>query len=128
MSAFYAQLAGLPASPGSRLDFYAFMTDADVANVVFVYLQVLGWYVLPGTRTAATAHYEFVRGEMGERTGVQVKSGETWIDTPQYAGKEKAFLFAASGNCARRYRAGRRDRSSSAGWLVRSAGLVGMIP
>jgi hypothetical protein len=92
-------LAGFPASPGSQFDLYEFTTDADVANVMFVYLQVLGWYVLLGTRTAATAHYEFVRGKMGERTGVQVKSGETWIDTPQYADEEKAFLFAASGNC-----------------------------
>jgi hypothetical protein len=100
MLTFSAQLAGLPPGDDVVFDLYEFMTDADIENVVFVYLQVIGWYVLPGTRTATTAHYEFVLAnrESGERAVVQVKSGGTWIDASQYAGEEKAFLFAASGN------------------------------
>jgi len=39
-----------------------------------------------------------VNRDTGERAVVQVKSGGTWIDASQYAGEEKAFLFAASGN------------------------------
>jgi hypothetical protein len=100
MLAFSAQLASVPSDNDIVFDLYEFMSDADIENVVFVYLQVIGWYVLPGTRTATTAHYEFVlvNRETGERAIVQVKSGGTWIDALQYAGEEKAFLFAASGN------------------------------
>ncbi len=95
-----ARLAGLPSSADIVFDLYEFMTDADIENVVVVYLQVIGWYVLPGTRTATTAHYEFVlvNRETGERAVVQVKSGNTSIDASHYASEEKAFLFAASGN------------------------------
>lgn len=39
-----------------------------------------------------------VSRESGERAVVQVKSGHTGIDASQYAGEEKAFLFAASGS------------------------------
>lgn len=100
MLAFSAHLAGLPSNDDAAFDLYEFMTDADIENVVFVYLQVLGWYVLPGTRTATTAHYEFilVNRETGERAVVQVKSGCAWMDASRYAGEEKAFLFAASGH------------------------------
>lgn len=97
MLAFSEQLAGLPVSGDAGRDVFEFMSDADLENLVFVYLQFLGWYVLPGTRTATTAHYEFVlvNRESGERAVVQVKSGHTWIDAARYAGAEKAFLFAA---------------------------------
>jgi hypothetical protein len=35
------------------------MSNANVENVGFVYLQFLGRHVLPGTRSATAAHYEF---------------------------------------------------------------------
>jgi hypothetical protein len=100
MLAFSAQLAGLPTSADTVFDLYEFMTDQDIEDVVFIYLQAIGWYVLPGTRTATTAHYEFVlvNRENGERAVVQVKSGGAWIDASLYSGQEKAFLFAVSGN------------------------------
>jgi hypothetical protein len=99
MLAFTAKLANVAGPEAPITDLYEFMTDADLENVVFVYLQILGWYVLPGTRTATTAHYEFVlvNRETGTRAVVQVKSGGTSIDAARYAGEEKAFLFAASG-------------------------------
>jgi hypothetical protein len=95
---FSEKLAGLPLSGAPIFDLFEFMSDVDLENVVFIYLQVLGWYVLPGTRTATTAHYEFVlvHRETGEKAVTQVKSGETWIDASRYSGTEKAFLFAAS--------------------------------
>ena len=100
MLAFSEKLAGLPVTGEVIPDLFEFMSDADIENLVFVYLQFFGWYVLPGTRTATTAHYEFVlvSRESGERAVVQVKSGHTGIDASQYAGEEKAFLFAASGS------------------------------
>lgn len=60
MLAFSAQLAGFPAGLGGRFDLYEFTTDIDIVNVAFAYLNLLGWYVSPGTRTASTARYEFV--------------------------------------------------------------------
>jgi hypothetical protein len=100
MLAFSEKLAGMPVTGDVIPDVFEFMSDADLENLVFVYLQFLGWYVLPGTHTATTAHYEFVLvgRERGERAVVQVKSGHTGIDASQYAGEEKAFLFATSGS------------------------------
>jgi hypothetical protein len=100
MLAFSAQLAGLQQNDGTALDLYELMTDRDLENLVFVYLQVKGWYVLPGTHAIDTAHYEFVlvNRETGERAITQVKSGGTPIDASRYSGQERAFLFAASEN------------------------------
>jgi hypothetical protein len=100
MLAFSEKLAGVPVTGDAIPDVFEFMSDADLENLVFVYIQFLGWYVLPGTRTATTAHYEFVlvNRETGERAVVQVKSGHTGINASKYAGEEKAFLFAASGS------------------------------
>lgn len=99
MLAFSEHLAGMQVTGDGETDVYEFMSDADIENLVFVYLQFLGWYVLPGTRTATTAHYEFVlvNRETGERAVTQVKSGHTGIDAARYA-REKAFLFATSGD------------------------------
>jgi hypothetical protein len=99
MLAFSEKLAGMPLTRDTEFDLFEFMSDADLENLIFVYLQCcLGWYVLPGTRTATTAHYEFVlvHRQGGERALVQVKSGHTGIDASRYAGEEKAFLFATS--------------------------------
>ena len=103
MLAYSEKLAGLPTKGDDKTDLYEFMDDADLENVVFVYLQVLGWYVLPGTRTTTAAHHEFVLvdRETGSRAVVQVKSGDTAIDASRYPGEEKAFLFAASNNYGR---------------------------
>jgi hypothetical protein len=99
MLAFSCRLAGVDFGSDDPFDLYEFMSDFDLENLVFVYLQVRGWYVLPGTRSATTAHYEFVlvHRDTGERAMVQVKSGGTWIDASQYGGEEKAILFASSG-------------------------------
>ena len=98
MLAFSEKLAGVAVTSEVVPDLFEFMSDADLENLVFVYLQFGGWYVLPGTRTTTTAHYEFVlvNRESGERAVVQVKSGRAFIDASRYEGEEKAFLFAAS--------------------------------
>ena len=100
MLAFSEQLAGLPVSDDSQPDLYEFMSDADIENLIFMYLQVQDWFILPGTRMATTAFYEFVliHRQTAERAIVQVKSGHTSIDASAYEGTAKAFLFAASGH------------------------------
>jgi hypothetical protein len=45
--------------PRRSLDLCECMSNANVENVGFVYLQFLGRHVLPGTRSATAAHYEF---------------------------------------------------------------------
>jgi hypothetical protein len=98
--AFSEKIAGMQVTGDIVPDVFEFMSDADLEKLVFVCLQFLGWYVLPGTRTNTTAHYEFVlvSRERGECSVVQVKSGHTKIDASQYAGEEKAFLFVVSGS------------------------------
>ncbi|WP_148360589.1 hypothetical protein [Acidisphaera rubrifaciens] len=98
MLKFSMHLAGLSDISDEVLDIFDFLNDNDIENVIFMYLQTTGWYVFPNTRLPTTAHYEFVLAnrETGERAIVQVKSGCQPIDASQYAGEEKAFLFAAS--------------------------------
>lgn len=99
MLAFSEELAGFPLSAEVNFDIYEFMSAMDLESLVFVYLQYIGWYVLPGTRAADTPHYEFVlvNRESGQRALVQVKSGNIRIDAAAYAFEETTFLFAASG-------------------------------
>jgi hypothetical protein len=98
MLAFAANVVGKPTDDTTKGDLFDYLTDEDFENIVFVYLQREGWYVLPGTRRADTPHYEYVlvHRNTGERAIVQVKSGHTGIDASLYEGEEKAFLFAAS--------------------------------
>lgn len=99
MLAFAQKLMGSPITETARGDLFDYLNDADIENIVFVYLQREGWYVLPGTRRRDTPHYEFVlvNRATSERAIVQVKSGGTSIDASSYQGPEKAFLFAACG-------------------------------
>lgn len=100
MLAFSSRLAGLDFGVDDPVDLHEFPSDSDLENLVFVYLQVRGWCVLPGTRSATTAHYEFVlvHRDAGKRAMVHVESGGTWVDASQYGGEEKAFLFTSSGD------------------------------
>ena len=86
-------LDGMSASP----DVYEFMSDGDIEDLVFIYLQFIGWYVVPGTRRPTTSHYEFVliNRTTGKRAIVQVKSGNTSLNAASYAGNDRTFLFAA---------------------------------
>lgn len=81
-------------------DLFDFLSPTDIEDVIAVYLQFQGWLIIPGTRRADTAHYEFVLAhrDSGERAVVQIKSGDTRLDAAGYADQTTTFLFAASGN------------------------------
>ncbi len=98
MLLFSKKLAGMLVNEDKIHDIFEFMSDKDIEDIVFMYLQFLGWYVVPNTRTATTAHYEFVliNRESCKRATVQVKSGHTPINAGQYSGQDTAFLFATS--------------------------------
>lgn len=99
MLAFSEDIAGLPLSRPIGGDAFEFMSAEDLEDVVFTYLQVAGWYVVPASRRTDTAHYEFVLVNRlgGERALVQVKSGKTCISASAYKGPLKTFLYAACG-------------------------------
>lgn len=70
-------------------------------DVIFVYLQMNGWLILPNSRKADTMSYEFIaiNRSTHERAVVQVKTGETPLNTENYTNvKERVFLFQAYGN------------------------------
>ncbi len=73
------------------------MLDADeVEDLVFLYLQSLGWYVVPHTRQVDKMSFEFelVRPDTHELAKVQVKTGGTPLDRGHYAvAGHHVFLF-----------------------------------
>lgn len=99
MLAFSESAAGLSPSASVTHDLFEFMSDSDLEDVVFTYLQVHGWYVVPSSRRMDTPHYEFVlvHRSTGDRGIVQVKSGGTSISAGDYAGNVITHLFATSG-------------------------------
>ncbi|BBK31889.1 hypothetical protein STHU_25230 [Allostella humosa] len=97
MLEYSSAMMGLkPAEPGTR-DIFEYLSDEDLENLISIYLQVCGWYVMPGTRRKDTPHYEFVLVDRntGKRGIVQVKSGHEGIDAAKYAGETTTFLFAS---------------------------------
>jgi len=76
------------------------MLDAEeTEDVVFLYLQSIGWYVVPHSRKGDSMTFEYlcVNPQDGQVAGVQVKTGNTPIDSGDYASfPHKVFLFQAN--------------------------------
>jgi hypothetical protein len=100
MLGFSCRLLGLPQAEDGPMDLYGFMTPREIEDLVLVYLQANGWYVLSATRSRTTPHYEcvLVSAAIGERAIVQVKSGNVHLPASDFRQTERAFLFAASGS------------------------------
>jgi hypothetical protein len=87
--------------PFRDCDLFSFLDDRAIEDVVFIYLQCEGWIVVPNSRNADTMGYEFIaiHPKTGERALVQVKSGNTALETDRWGGfQEKIYLFQARGN------------------------------
>ncbi|MBL8544169.1 MAG: hypothetical protein JNJ63_10225 [Hyphomonadaceae bacterium] len=99
MEEFSAACVGRDVPSIAGADLFGFLSPTDIENLVAVYLQTLGWLIIPGSRRADTPHYEYVlvNSATGERAIAQVKSGAVPIDAGAFAGELKVFLFAASG-------------------------------
>lgn len=83
-------------------DLYAFLDDCETEDLVFIYLQTQGWYVVPQSRKVDSMSYEFslIHSKTGEPALIQVKSGHSELnrDEPHYAGvAQKVFLFQSYG-------------------------------
>jgi hypothetical protein len=79
---------------------FSFLDSDETEDVIFIYLQVQGWIIVPNSRKADTMSYEFyaVNPETKEKAIVQVKTGKTPLTPMDWEKRsEKVFLFQASG-------------------------------
>ncbi len=83
-------------------DIYALLDDLETENAVAIYLQMLGWLYIPGSRRPYTMGYEYIliHRQTFERAVVQVKTGDTTqLNRDDYADfEERVFLFQSYGN------------------------------
>jgi hypothetical protein len=82
-------------------DVFSFLGSEDTEDVIFVYLQMQGWVVIPHSRKSDTMRYEYylINKDSKERAIVQVKTGRTPLtvsDWDKY--NEKVFLFQSNVN------------------------------
>lgn len=80
---------------------FSFLGSEETEDVVFIYLQIQGWVIVPNSRKADTMSYEFyaVNLKTKEKAIVQVKTGHTPLAPKDWEGwNEKVFLFQANGN------------------------------
>jgi hypothetical protein len=79
---------------------YSYLDSETMEDLIFIYLQMQGWVVIPNSRKADTMGFEYVliNRETHERAVAQVKTGnaslnrESWKDFGQ-----RVFLFQANG-------------------------------
>ena len=84
---------------------WAFLDDKSTEDAVAIFLQTRGWLLVPGSRHADTMKYEYVlvHRETHQRAVVQVKSGNTPLNTDEWSriateAEVMAILFQSSGN------------------------------
>ena len=80
-------------------DIFMMLDDEETEDLLFLYLQSKGWYVLPNSRKADTMSFEFlvVNPISNERALTQVKTGNTQLNIDDYANiPSKVFLFQSN--------------------------------
>jgi hypothetical protein len=85
--------------PTSNADLFAVAGPEELEDLVALYLQKEGWFVLPSTAKISTASYEFVlvHGQTGKRAGLQVKSGNVaFLDQQVARDFDFFFIFMAN--------------------------------
>ena len=84
------------------LDIFGMLDSEETEDLLFLYLQKQGWYVVPNSRKGNTLKYEFyiVNPETGEQGATQVKTGTgTSLNEEDYDHKDRiVFLFQSEGN------------------------------
>ena len=82
-----------------KLNLYSFLSAEDCEDLVFIYLQTLGWVVVPSSRQRDTMRYEFVliHRKTHQRAIVQVKTGNTPLNIDDWKNyKEAVYLFQSN--------------------------------
>ena len=80
-------------------DIFMMLDDEETEDLVFLYLQSQGWYVLPNSRKADTMSFEYlaVNPLTGEKALTQVKTGNADLDRDDYSHyPHKVFLFQSN--------------------------------
>ena len=80
-------------------DIFMMLDDEETEDLVFLYLQSQGWYVLPNSRKADTMSFEYlaVNPLTGEKALTQVKTGKVDLDRDDYSPyPHKVFLFQSN--------------------------------
>lgn len=81
---------------------FSFIDSEETEDVIFIYLQMNGWVVIPSSRKADTMKYEFylTNKTTKEKAIVQVKTGHTQLNpnSKEWTSRsEKVFLFQSNG-------------------------------
>ena len=77
-------------------DIFMLLDDEETEDLVFLYLQNIGWYVVPNSRKADTMSFEYlvIDSKTRERALVQVKTGNVYLNKNKYSKYPyKIFLF-----------------------------------
>lgn len=80
-------------------DIFMMLDDEETEDLVFLYLQSQGWYVLPNSRKGDTMSFEYlaVNPKTGEKALAQVKTGQVTINKDDYIQyPQKIFLFQSN--------------------------------
>ncbi|MCY4498158.1 MAG: hypothetical protein OXC14_12820 [Rhodospirillaceae bacterium] len=97
-------------------DIFAMLDPEETEDLVFLYLQNQGWYVVPNSRKSNTLRFEFMlaHSETGEKALTQVKTGNVSLNIDDYANDaQRIFLFQSKeyydGRCTDNVSCIRRD-------------------
>ena len=77
-------------------DIFEMLDDEETEDLIFMYPQYNGWFLVPNSRKKDTMSYEFlaVNPKTGERAISQVKTGNSGINRDDYASySDRVFLF-----------------------------------
>ena len=82
-------------------DIFMMLDDEETEDLLFLFLQSEGWYVIPPSRKGDTMKFEFMvaHSESGEKAVTQVKTGDTALNLGDYSHvRNKVFLFQSNDN------------------------------
>ena len=80
-------------------DIFMMLDDEETEDLVFLYLQSKGWYVVPNSRKGDSMSFEYlaVNPNTGEKALTQVKTGQVSIYKDDYINyPERIFLFQSN--------------------------------
>lgn len=80
-------------------DIFMMLDDEETEDLVFLYLQSLGWYVVPHSRKADTMSFEYlvIDPKTREKALTQVKTGNVTLNKNEFSNYQyKIFLFQSN--------------------------------
>jgi hypothetical protein len=87
-------------SAEAELDIFSLLDSEEIEDLIFVYLQSQGWFVVPNSRKVDTMSFEFllIHKDSKKKCWIQVKSGNTPLSCSGYTKLGfGVFLFQSKG-------------------------------